>query len=81
MGRKINLKPARFSDHFEKRKLFPLVFHVISEKWLLLCGYATFQHLACERQTFLLAHRSLRDGSRGAKERLRLSDRNFILMT
>ena len=41
---------------------------MISEKWLLLCGYATFLHLACERQTFLLAHRplrSLKDGSRG----------------
>ena len=61
MRRKIKRKNVTFFRplRFEKRKLFPLVFHLISEKWLLFCGYATFQHLACERQTFLLAYRLL----------------------
>ena len=37
------------------------------------------RQLACERQTFLLAHR--RWGTFREEERLRLSDRNSILMT
>ena len=36
-------------------------------------------HLACERQTFLLAHRHW--GTFREEERLQLSDRNSILMT
>ena len=36
-------------------------------------------HIVCERQTFLLAHRHR--GTFREEERLRLSDRNSILMT
>ena len=46
-------------------------------QWTTFLKYS--EVVACERQTFLLAHR--RWGTFGVKERLRLSDKNSILMT
>ena len=49
------------------------------EEGILIYSFYTWFSLACERQTFLLAHR--RWGTFHEEERLRLSDRNSILMT
>ena len=59
MRRKIKRKNGTFFRPLRKAEAFPVGFPRDIRKWLLFCGYATFQHLACERQTFLLAHRPL----------------------
>ena len=51
---------------------------LLPRSWKLEHDY-WLMHLACERQTFLLAHR--RWETFHEEERLRLSDRNSILMT
>ena len=68
MRRKIKRKNGKFFRSFRKTQAFPFGFPLISEKWSLQCGYASFLHLECEWQSFLLVHRrlrSLKDGTRG----------------